>query len=342
MKKGLLILFASIMMLFAKKPELVVEDYMNRLKIGVPVEYKKLKIYPLEMAMNIGAKDFITLDEAMDKGWLKIREVGSGNVNQVEIKNNGDEPVFILTGEMIIGAKQDRMIKTDILLPPNSGWIKVEVYCVEHGRWVEVSKEFKSSGLVVPNTVRQRAKLSESQTEVWAEVARTQDKLGISSGTGTVRANYEDKDVQKTVEDYTKGFGNIPKLSKSTVGVVVTTGDKIICLDLFANNNLLNRLWKKLIKSYAMDAISGEKSSVTKEQVKEFIDLIDDAKFVSVGTPGLGDLLTINADSGKGSALVYENTIVHIDFFPNEDGKIDRGSNLRLDFRRDQRLEDRD
>ncbi len=339
MKKGILILIVSMMMLFAKRPEQVVKNYMERLKIGVPVEYKNLKIYPLEMVMNISTKDFLTLDEAMDKGWLKIREVGSGNVNQVEIKNNGDEPIFILTGEMITGAKQDRMIKADVLLPANSGWIKVEVFCVEHGRWVEVSKEFKSSGLVVPNTVRHRAKLSESQTEVWAEVARTQDKLGISTGTGTVRANYEDKDAQQTVDEYTKKFGNIPKLSKSTIGVVVTTGDKIICFDLFASNSLLNRLWKKLIKSYAMDAIGGKKSGVTEEQVRQFIDLIDDAKFVSVGTPGLGDLLTINADSGKGSALVYENVVVHMDFFPSESSVIEPDSGIRLDFRRDRRLD---
>ncbi len=241
---------------------------------------------------------------------------------------------------MITGAKQDRMIKTDVLLPANSGWIKVEVYCVEHGRWVEVSKEFKSGGLVVPNTVRQSAKVSESQSEVWAEVARTQDKLGISSGTGTVRANYEDKEVQKAIEDYTAGFKKIPRLSKSTIGVVVTTGDKIICLDFFASNSLLNKFWKKLIKSYAMDAIREEKSSLTKTDIEDFIESFEQAKFVSVGTPGLGELLTIESNNGKGSALIYESTVVHMDFFPNNDNLKD-DSGLRLDFRRDQRLDDR-
>lgn len=338
MKKEIFILIASLVLLSAKEPVRVVENYIHRLSIGSPVEYKNLRIYPLKMTAGIELDDFITLDEAMDKGWLKIREVGSGAVNTVEIKNNGDDPVFILTGEMITGAKQDRMIKADVLLPPNSGWVKVEVYCVEHGRWVEVSKEFKSGGFVVPNVVRQRAKLSESQSEVWAEVARTQDKLGIISNTGAVRANYEDKNVKNAVEDYFKVFEKIPSLSKSTIGVVVTTGNRIICLDIFASNRLFNKLWKKLIKSYAMDAIDGEKSSITKDQVKYFIESIYDAKFVSVSTPGLGSLLTIKSDSGKGSALVYENTVVHMDFFPDENNLIDRDSNLRLDFRRDQRL----
>jgi len=340
MKKILIILITSVMIFFAKEPEKVVEKYLEGIKIGSPVEYKNLKIFPLGINAPLTFKDFITLDEATHKGWLKIKEVGSGVVNTVQIKNNGEEPVFILTGEMITGAKQDRMIKADVLLPPNSGWIEVEVYCVEHGRWVSVSSEFKSEGLAVPNAVRQRAKVSESQSEVWAEVARTQDKLGIASGTGTVRANYEDKGVQKAIEDYTERFEKIPRLSKSTIGVVVTTGDKIICFDLFASNNLLNKFWKKLIKSYAMDAIKGEKSSVTKSDIEELIQTFEDAKFVSTGTPGLGRLLTIESNIGKGSALIYDKTVVHMDFFPDGQTINDDDSDLRLDFRRNQRMED--
>lgn len=340
MRKGALIFIALLILVYGKAPEKVVGSYIGSLKIGFPVEYKNLKIFPLEMASNTLIKDFIILDEAIYKGWLKIRELETGNVNQVEIKNNGDEPVFILTGEMITGAKQDRMIKEDILLPPNSGWIKVDVYCVEHGRWVSVSEEFKSGGFVVPNTVRQRAKLSESQTEVWAEVARTQDKLGVASKTGTVRANYEDKEVQKVIEEYDRGFGKIPKLSKSTIGVVVTTGEKIICLDLFVSNSLLNKLWKKLIKSYAMDAIGGEKSSIMKQDIENFIGNLEKAKYVSTGTPGLGTLLAIESNMGRGSVLVYNNAVIHMDFFPDEKGLIDGGTDLRLDFRRNQRFDE--
>lgn len=338
MKKGILIISALMCGAMAENVSGIIDKYISSIEVGAPVEYKNLKIFPLNIDGPLSVRKFITLDEAMEKGWLKIREIGTGTVNFVEIKNNGDEPVFILTGEMITGAKQDRMIKADVLLPPNSNWIKIGVYCVEHGRWVSVSSEFKSSGLVVPNVVRQTAKLKESQTEVWAEVARTQDKLGISSGTGTVMANYEDKEVQKIVANYNKNLKKIPELSKSTIGVVVTTQDRIICLDIFANNSLLDKLWDKLVKSYVMDAIEGGKSSINKKEVEEFIKQLKEAKVVSVGTPGLGDLLTIESNAGKGSALVYENSLVHMDFFPSDQGLIDDDSDLRLDFRRDQRI----
>lgn len=335
MRRISLILIIPVLLLFASVEE-AIQKYLKKVEIGDPIEYKNLRIFPLKLSTPLSLKEYITLDQAMEKGYLKIKEVGNGEVNYVQIKNDGKEPVFILTGEMITGAKQDRMIKADILLPPRSDWIKVAVYCVEHGRWVAVSNEFKSGGLVVPNAVRQTAKIRESQTEVWAEISRTQGELGISSETQTARANYEDKQVQKVVDDYTKRFENLPQISKSTIGVVVSTGDRIICVDLFANNNLLRKFWEKLVKSYVMDAIKGEKSSLNKDDVEEIIGAVKDAKIVSVGTPGIGDLIALESNQGKGSALVYEKEVVHLDFFPNENSFID-DPDLRLDFRRDQR-----
>lgn len=339
MKKLLLIFFVLAMCAYSKGEEDVVINYLDKVKVGKAVEYKNLKIFPIIAKKILSTQSYVTLDEATDKGWLKIKEVGSGQVNSVEVKNNGKKPVFIMTGEMISGAKQDRMLKEDVLLPSKSGWIRMPVYCVEHGRWVSVSTEFKSEKLLAPNALRKKAKITESQSEVWDEIAASQNRMDIVSGTGTVRANYEDEKVQKEISEYEKKFGKVPKLSNSTIGVVVTTGNRIICFDMFANNGLLKRLWKKLIKSYAMDAISGEKGIVDKGDVGDFIEALEDANYVSTGTPGLGKLIKIESDFGKGSALVYKSSVIHMDFFPT-DGIIDDGSELRLDFRRDQRLDD--
>ncbi len=315
----------------------VISTYLENVKVGDPIEYKNLKIFPLIASKTLSLQNYVTLDEATDKNWLQIKEVGSGNVNSVQIKNNGGNMVFILTGEMISGAKQDRMLKEDILLPSKSGWIEVPVYCVEHGRWNAVSAEFKSEKLLVPNAVRQKAKLSESQSEVWDEIAASQDACGIASATRTVRANYEDAEMQKKIDEYIDKFTKLPSLSKSTIGVVVSTGDRIICFDLFANNSLLSKYWIKLLKSYAMDGIIGNKSAIDKETVKSLCEALTNTKQVSKGTPGKGEMYELTTDFGKGSALVYQSAIVHMDFFPTEN-LLDDGSDLRLDFRRDQRI----
>jgi hypothetical protein len=316
----------------------VVLKYMEKIKVGNAFEYGNLKIFPILAIKTLSTQSYVTLDEATDKGWIKIKEVGSGQVNSVTVKNTGNKMVFLLTGEVISGAKQDRMLSTDVLLPANSSWTQVPVYCVEHGRWTQVSPEFKSEMMIVPNAVRQKAKVSESQSEVWDEIASSQDRLGIASGTGTITANYEDADVKKKIEEYEEKFGNFPEISSTTIGVIVTTDDRVICFDLFANAGLLKKYWKKLIRSYAMDALHGDKGSLDKHDIERFLEALSEANFTSTNTSGLGTLLKVESDFGKGSALVYGSAVVHMDFFPSE-GFID-DPELHLDIRRDLRLED--
>jgi hypothetical protein len=322
----------------SRAQEDVVVNYLNKIKVGNAFEYKNLKIYPVHAVKTLSTQSYVTLDEATDKGWIKIKEVGSGQVNFVTVKNTGKKMVFLLTGEVISGAKQDRMLSADVLLPAHSSWTQVPVYCVEHGRWTQVSPEFKSEMMIVPNAVRQKAKISESQSEVWDEIASSQDRLGIASGTGTVTANYADEDVKKEVSEYEKEFEKFPEVSPTTIGVVVTTGDRVICFDLFANAGLLKKYWKKLIRSYAMDALHGDRGILDKDDIERFLEALEEAHYTSTNTSGIGSLLKIESDFGKGSALVYGSAVVHMDFFPTE-GFID-DPELQLDIRRDLRLED--
>jgi len=338
MKRACMMFMILALFGIAQAQEDVVINYLNKIKVGNAFEYKNLKIYPVQAIKTLSTQTYVTLDEASDKGWIKIKEVGSGQVNSVTVKNTGNKMVFLLTGEVISGAKQDRMLSTDILLPAKSSWTQVPVFCVEHGRWTQVSPEFKSEMMIVPNAVRQKAKVSESQAEVWDEIASSQDRLGIASGTGTITANYEDKEVQKKISEYEKEFEKFPELSSTTIGVVVTTDNRVICFDLFANTGLLKKYWKKLIRSYAMDALHGDKGSLDKDDIERFLEALSEANFTSTNTSGIGSMLKVESDFGKGSALIYGSAVVHMDFFPSE-GFID-DPELHLDIRRDLRFED--
>jgi hypothetical protein len=309
---------------------------LQNLVIGKPITYKNLTIFPLNRNLSPNT-EYMTLDQAMKKDWLTIREVGSGEVNFVELKNTGNKVVFIMTGEMISGAKQDRMLRDDVLIPPKSDWLRVPVYCVEHGRWVSVSPSFKSSEYVVPNELRQRARITEDQSEVWDAIASSQDRLGIAPSTGTAMANYEDKDTKKEIAEYTRCFGKAPQLADNTVGVCATTGNRIICVDIFANNNMLMKYWSKLLKSYIMDAMHESKSVVQRTDVQDLLDALLHANYVSIGTPGLGNLFNVETEFGKGSALIHSGNLVHMDFFVSD---MLTDPDWRLDMRREQRLDD--
>lgn len=333
------IAFAILMLLApteALKEPKAARSCLQNVVIGRPITYKNLTIFPLSRKFSPDV-DYMTLDQAMKKNWLTIREVGGGEVNFVELKNTGTKVVFIMTGEMISGAKQDRMLRDDVLIPPKSDWLRVPVYCVEHGRWVAVSTSFKSAEHVAPNELRQRARITKDQSEVWDAIASSQDRLGIAPSTGTAMANYEDEETKKALAEYTRCFDDLPTLTGNTVGVCVTTGNRIICVDIFANNGLLSKYWSKLLKSYVMDAMHESKSVVEKTDVQELLNALRHANYISVGTPGLGDLFNIETEFGKGSTLIHSGELVHMDFFVSD---VFTDPEWRLDLRREERLND--
>jgi hypothetical protein len=82
---------------------------------------------------------------------VKVHE--TDDVNELAIENVGSEPVFVQSGDIVKGGKQDRCIATDFTLQPKSGKLKIAAFCVEHGRWQQRGSEsaalFGSSGYSV-------------------------------------------------------------------------------------------------------------------------------------------------------------------------------------------------
>ena len=64
-------------------------------------------------------------------------------------RTRGDIRVLFLEGEELVGAKQNRILNTSVLLPARSK-IKIPVSCVERGRWAYKSKHFGSEAGTLP------------------------------------------------------------------------------------------------------------------------------------------------------------------------------------------------
>src|SRR5205823_6905971 len=79
-------------------------------------------------------RPFLTLQEALDQKKAVVNE--TSNVNQLTVENvAGDVEIFLMTGDIVKGGKQDRAIAFDMIIPPKSGAIPIGSFCVEHGRW---------------------------------------------------------------------------------------------------------------------------------------------------------------------------------------------------------------
>lgn len=61
----------------------------------------------------------LTLQEALAKG--SVRVIETGEVNELKVENTGEEDIFIQSGDIVKGGKQDRVLTMSFVLPPKSG-----------------------------------------------------------------------------------------------------------------------------------------------------------------------------------------------------------------------------
>jgi len=309
-----------------------VRAFLSGLKVSEPVKHANLTVFPLRGSPGLSLT-LQTLDRAIADGSVKVEEKDGGEVNVVRVKNTAKRYVFGLAGEIITGAKQNRMLERDVLLPPGSGWLEVPVYCVEHGRWQGVSHEFSSKGQIAAGRVRGKAAATQSQSGVWDEVRQNHAELGITAAGERFDAVFEDDGMQKEVAGYRKALEErIPRLGSDVVGVAVAVGDRLVCMDAFGSNALFRRLWPRLLESYVVDAVSRRpKGMMTRADVAGFLKEAAGGAAVEQPSVGAGRLLRVEADEATGQALLYGTRVVHLDLFPESSGG---GSPLRLDIRR--------
>src|SRR5205085_12374468 len=110
------------------------------------------------------------------------------DVNELQVENLSKEfDVFIQSGDIVKGGKQDRILAVSIIVPARSGRISIDAFCVESGRWTKRGEEdttkFNSSNdRVVTKELKLAANASRSQSEVWNQVSEAQARLAKNVG----------------------------------------------------------------------------------------------------------------------------------------------------------------
>jgi hypothetical protein len=116
-------------------------------------KHKRLSVVQLLTAQQ-NTVDYISGPKAIKEDLIQVKEVSeSGSVNNLFVFNLSDKYVFFMDGDILMGAKQNRVLNTSVLLAPNSK-ITLPVSCVEQGRWSRVSAKFMNSDYITPLKVR--------------------------------------------------------------------------------------------------------------------------------------------------------------------------------------------
>jgi uncharacterized membrane protein YkoI len=202
---------------------------------------------------------YISLQEAIDADQVAINEVSnSGVVSTLLVRNLSSDTLFVMSGEILIGGKQDRVVAKDMLIPPNSGQVKLPVFCVEEGRW-----QFKDSGTkfteyygMANEHLRDLIDHNGQQQSVWREVSKANQKDGINSSTSAYTAHANNNEFRRKEQEYITFFENLFNGQSDIIGVLAVTGNVIEGADLFVSNILFMQEYRKLMYSYIDDAIT--------------------------------------------------------------------------------------
>ena len=253
-----------------------------------PVTCHNLSVYPVVSNLKLETGQFLTLDEGLASGVVRILEqgqvegslyrrrdsrrwpptegvrpdFGGANVNELVLVNDSSQPLILLAGEVVSGGKQNRIIGADLVVPPKSSPLPLAVFCVEHGRWSS-GTSFGSAKTMAHPEVRMEAQAKKSQAGVWESVSRAAAGLGTASPT----SNYQDlvsspraekafNEIATSLEsDYERELREDPR-GRNSVGVVVAVDGQLIWTDVFTGQEQFRKYWPKLLRSYVMEAES--------------------------------------------------------------------------------------
>ncbi|WP_205509378.1 ARPP-1 family domain-containing protein [Longitalea arenae] len=243
--------------------------------------YKNLKIIPIRPKGWAGparvVPGVISLSQGLANGSVVVSERGSAateNVHWLRINNNGTESVYIGSGEIILGGRQDRMVSKDTILPPSRKDQYIPVMCVEEGRWSNKEKKFQYSNYADPS-LRKVLDKSKNQVLVWKEIASQLDKSSVKSPTLAYLAHRSEKKYTPEQDEYLRYFTNAFKTDSSIMGFVCMSGDKVIGCDIYAGSNLFYGELQPLLHGYIEEAIRfGSTPVIEDEKVKAYLNPI--------------------------------------------------------------------
>lgn len=265
-----------------KSVKITVGEY----QLSGPYTHKNLSIFLVHGKNTFTGKTFITLQEAMVQKKVVVYETKS--VNELAIENVSNDDIYVQAGDIVKGGQQDRMIGVDLIVPSRSGKMPISAFCVEHGRWSGRGNErttvfSSSSDVASTKEIKLAAKRASSQGAVWENVRVAQDKLSSNVGArvnsevseSSLQLAVEHHKVTATAESYTKALSNIVNNSNDVIGYVFAINGKVNSADVYGSNVLFKKLWPKLLKANAIEAIAELQQEkfqpATAEHVKTFL-----------------------------------------------------------------------
>ncbi|MBN2494848.1 MAG: hypothetical protein JXR96_09690 [Deltaproteobacteria bacterium] len=252
------------------------------LRMTGPYAHLNLEVFLIHGRETAPGQRYMTLTEALEHKLVVVHETGS--VQQLAIENKGRLPVFIQSGDIVKGGRQDRVLRSDMIVPARSGRIPLASFCVESGRWrqrgAEDAGRFASnSAMVSSRELKLAARHLQDQGAVWSGVAEQQTKLNTNlrrmkgdrsldvragKSATSLQLTLEHGDLREMAAAYKRVLAGLLDGKPDAVGFALVVNGQVSAAEVYGRRDLFRALWPKLLDSAVVEAIS-EYSGTAKE-----------------------------------------------------------------------------
>jgi hypothetical protein len=289
--------------------------WLGRLRLAEPQRAHGLEVWPLLLDGEAG-EPFVLLHQALAAGTFDVLEQGQGVVNELTARNRGAQPVLLLEGEAIVGAKQNRAVVASVLVGAGQT-VSVPVGCVQQGRWAPSWGKFESAPSHIEPTLR-KSTVKEAgilghvdQARLWSDVAFSLQ----ASRTRSVSQDYFEGVGSRleTAAEKSKSFESLP----GQVGVITLANGGLLGLEIIGHPDSWASLGRRLLPSYLMAAeqAPGAPVAATGNGASDWLARVAGARVTSRPSRGLGDQLALEGQGFVGAGLWHEHRAAHLVVF---------------------------
>ncbi|HOX40540.1 MAG TPA: hypothetical protein PL033_21390 [Candidatus Brocadiia bacterium] len=297
-----------------------ISQIVSQVVVGNPIELGALTVFPLSwQTERAGRQEVAVLDEGMGTGKVLVEEISEGgSVPELSVQNNLDQDLFILEGEEVRGARQNRVLNISVCIGAKSK-VMIPVTCVEQGRWHYKSRRFgsgsrasyrmrKDSSKSVSESAKRGLDFKSDQRLMWENVEKELRHKKSHSPTRAFSDAYDDvaPHIRATLD-------TVFELPAGTVGVVVALGEKVVSAELFSTPSLFRKMRDKLFRSYAFDAwgIKEGHRRPAREEAEGFLRKAEGTEAILRKSPGRGDQVRLDGKDVTGGALVVDDELAY-------------------------------
>ena len=300
----------------------ILDSFIENLYTGDAVEFKQLRITPVFIREE-REMPYLELNEALRDGLVEVTEVNEqGSVPNLRVENRAERDVIILDGEQLVGAKQNRIVNTTVVVPARET-VEIPVTCVEQRRWHYKSGSFSDSRShsyaslrslkhrSVTRSLRDTGRYTSDQSEVWGDISAKMGRMATASPTMAMDDIFESSVSDDEGARLSDEAAHRPK----QVGYLAFVRGGFAGGDVFGSSQLCRAKLDKLLRGHYLDSLDAGVNfpRLTVEQVIRQVRAAEPEQFAAVGK---GSELRFESGDLQGGWSVVDDFIPHLMVFP--------------------------